>query len=232
MRAKKPLLVLVLTLALIAVALILPAAAYGKSAAKAVSWVKVNTNCRLPDSNFPDLTFHGATVARVEQLADESLRGRVIVKVFREFYPMGTAQAPTLFRYTVKSKYFASPDWWDYEPPGVSHADFFIAAAGNWPADLGPVPDWWAGYRGAAVADFVAYVPITQYPENLPWLAFYTPYGTPSIPYRFMFIDSGKSGRADVMLNWLFVGLPGMPWMPTVWTVPIQSGNIQVHVGT
>ncbi len=230
MRAKKPLFVIVLTLILLAVALILPATAIG-AGKQPVSWVKVNTNGWYPDSNFPDLKDHGATVARVEQLADDSLRGQVAVKVFREFYPMGPEQTPTLFRYIVKARAFTSPDYWDAPlGPHLAHADFFVATPDNWPVDLGTAPSWWASYKGAAVADFVAYVPVSQYPESLPWVALYPP-DTPSIPYRFMFIDFGKSGKADVMLNWLFVGLPGLPWLQTVWTVPIQAGNIQVHVG-
>jgi hypothetical protein len=228
MRVKQPLLLIVLTLVLLAVALILPAAAFGKSDLnKPVSWVKVNTNGWSPDSNFPDLKDHGATVARVEQLADGSLRGQVAVKIFREFWP-DTNGDPTLFRYTVKTRAFTSSDWWDYPggPFALAHGDFFVANANNWPADLGTAPAWWASYKGAAVADFVAYVPVSQYPESLPWPKLYEA-GTPSIPYRFMFIDFGRSGKADVMLNWLFVGF----WMPAGWNGPIQAGNIQVHVG-
>jgi hypothetical protein len=227
MKAKKPLVVVVVALALLAVALILPAAASGKpDLDKPVSWVSVGTNCWLPDG------FHGGTEAKVEKFADGTLSGKVIVKVLREFYPPD----PTPFHYVVKTSDFTSPDWWDYAPPGLAYSDFFYATAGNWPADLGgasSAPEWWFDYEGAAVADFVAYVPVSEYPESLPWLVFFRPPFTdpfpaaPSIPLRFMFIDSGKSGRADVMLNWLFVG----SWMDTVWTVPIQAGNIQVHVG-
>lgn len=230
MKAKKLLLLIVLILVLLAVALILPATAFG-AGSPPVSWVKVNTNGWSPDSNFPDLKDHGATVARVQQLADGSLRGQVAVKIFREFWP-DTNGDPTLFRYIVKTKSFTSPDYWDYPggPFALAHGDFFVATPDNWPADLGTPPSWWASYEGAAVADFVAYVSVSQYPESLPWVAFYPP-ETPSIPYRFMFIDFGRSGRADMMLNWLFVGLPEMPWMPAGWNGPIQAGNIQVHVG-
>ena len=31
-----------------------------------------------------------------------------------------------------------------------------------------------------------------------------------------MFIDFGKTGKADLMLNWLFVGDPTTPWWPTI----------------
>ncbi len=236
MKGKKALVLVVLTLALLAVALILPAAAYGKCPAdKPVSWVSVCTSYRFPD-------MRGSTVANVQQLADKSLRGQVVVGVFREFWPLGEdPEDLTRFDYVVKTRAFTSPDFWDYDSPdnplypGLAHADFFFATANNWPADLGEAPEGWP-YGGAAVADFVAYVPISEYPEALPWLAYYrTPmadYDSPSIPLRFMFIDSGKRGRADVMLSWLFVGDPTAPWVPTAWTVPIQSGNIQVHVGS
>src|SRR5665647_1000839 len=189
MRVKQPLLLIVLTLVLLAVALILPATAFGKSDLnKPVSWVKVNTNGWSPDSNFPDLKDHGATVARVEQLADGSLRGQVAVKVFREFWP-DTNGDPTLFRYTVKTSAFTSPDWWDFRggPFALAHGDFFVANANNWPADLGTAPSWWASYKGAAVADFVAYVPVSEYPQPPPPLvSLYLSADplTPSIPYR------------------------------------------------
>jgi hypothetical protein len=142
-----------------------------------------------------------------------------------------------MFHYVVRTSDFTSPDWWDYFPPGLAYSDFFFATAGNWPADLGgalSAPPWWSDYEGASVADFVAYVPVSEYPESLPWLDNYRfpdpPYIAPSIPLRFMFIDAGKSGKTDVMLNWLFVGLPGMPWYRTVWTVPVQHGHVQVQV--
>ena len=239
MKAKKPLLLIVLTLILLAVALILPAVALGKPALNPpVSWVKVGVSGQSPDSNFPNLRDFHATAAYVQQLADKSLRGQVVVSVFREFWPDANGD-PVLFRYTVKTRAFTSLDWWDYPggPLALAHGKFFIAKANNWPADLGPAPSWWASYKGAAVADFVAYVPISEYPQPLPpWVGYYLASEplTPSIPYRFMFIDSCKPGKGDVMLNWLFVGGPPaypLPWMPTGWDVPIQAGYIQVHVG-
>jgi hypothetical protein len=234
MKAKKPLLLIVLTMILLAVALLLPAAAFGKPASNPpVSWVTVGVSGRSPDANFPGLTDLGATAACVQQLADKSLRGQVVVSVLREFWAIPPATSPTLFRYTVKTSAFTSPDWWDFSggPIALAHGDFFIAKANNWPADLGPAPSWWASYKGAAVADFVAYVPVSQYPALLPWVGYYLAGDplTPSIPYRFMFIDSCKPGKGDVMLNWL-IGSSGW-WEPTIWAVPIQAGYIQVHVG-
>jgi hypothetical protein len=223
MKAKRPLLLVVLTLVLLAVALALPAAAFGKPAANTpVSWVKVNTNYWLEGG------FHGSTEANVQKLANGELRGQVVVKVFRESYDGGQ----TWFHYVVKTGAFTSPLYWDApeSPFPLAHSDFFIANPGNCPAGLGIDPTLWASYKGAAVADFVAYVPRSQYPKDLPWIALYPP-ETPSVPLRFMFIDSCKPGKPDVMLNWLFVGDPVAPWMPTIWTVPIQSGNVQVHVG-
>jgi hypothetical protein len=222
MKAKKTLVLVVITLTLLAVALILPAAAYGKCPTnKHVSWVSVCTSYRFPD-------MRGSTVANVLQLADESLRGQVVVGVFREFWPLGEdPEDLTRFDYVVKTDSFTALDFWDAPlGPHLAHADFFFATTDNWPADLGEAPEWWPDYKGAAVADFVAYVPVSQYPELLPWPKFFG--DIPSIPYRFMFIDSGKRGRADVMLNWL---ISDVGWQPTVWTVPIQTGYIQVHVG-
>lgn len=245
MRAKKPLIVLVVTLALLAVALILPAAAFGKTADlnKPVSWVSVGINSN--SSGLPD--FHGGVTAKVQRLADgpvtdDNVRGQVVIKVFREFWPefWPLGGALVQFKYVVKSSTFYSPGWWDYFPPGLARADFFTAAEGNWPADLGAAPAGWP-YKGAAVADFVVYVPVSQYPESLPWVWLYThnpdpDLVPPSIPYRFMFIDCGEPGATDLWQSWLFTGVgweatqfdpavtPGDP-------VPIQSGNIQVHVG-
>jgi hypothetical protein len=237
MKAKKPLLLVALTLILLAMALLVPAAAFGKPAPNPpVSWVKVATDYSFPDSDFPGLTDRGATVACVQQLADKSLRGQVVVSSLREYWAIEPSTTPTLFRYTLRTNAFTSPDFWDAQyGPHLAHADFFVANKNNWPADLGGTPDWWADYKGAAVADFVAYIPVSQYPASLPWLVYYrTPfadYDCPSIPLRFMFIDSCRLGRPDVMLNWLFIGDPTTPWMPTVWTVPIQSGFVEVHVG-
>ena len=232
MKAKKSLLLVVLTLALLAVALILPAAAFGKSDLnKPVSWVSVgtNTNRLLLDSEPADgAILHAGTTAKVQKLADGSVRGEVVVKVFRELWALDPVNHPldlTLFNYVVKTSAFTFG-------PYPAYAEFFFAAPGNWPeADLGLPPGWWFDYEGAAVADFVAYVPVSEYPELLPWVALYLDAGSPVVPYRFMFIDSDEPGRADVMLNWLFVGFPTMPWMQTFWAVPITNGNIQVHVG-
>jgi len=235
MKAKKPLLVIVLALALLAVALLLPTAAFGKPAPNpSVNWVNVSTMGQSPDTNFPGLTDLGATVACVRQLADKSLKGTVVVSVLREFWAIPPATTPTLFRYTVKASAFTSPDYWDYPggPIALAHGSFFIANKNNWPADLGPAPTWWASYKGAAVADFVAYVPVSRYPANLPWIGYYLAADPdmPCVPYRFMFIDSCKPGKGDVELNWL-IGASGW-WEPTIWGVPIQSGCIQVHVGS
>ena len=141
MKGKKALIAVVLTLALLAVALIL-AAAFGKAAecrhSNPVSWVSVCTSYRFPD-------MRGSTVANVQQLADKSLRGQVAVGVFREFWPLGEdPEDLTRFDYVVRTNAFTSPDWWDYvtpDWPGVAYSDFFVAKADNWPADLGPAQD-------------------------------------------------------------------------------------------
>lgn len=226
-KAKKPLLITVFAVVLLAVALVLPAVTWGKpttpAANKPVSWVSVGTNFWQGDDPGE---FHGGTAAKVQKLADNSVRGQVVVKVFREFWLTGEDDTATLFHYFVKTKDFASPDFWDAPLGyGLAHADFYVGAEGNaWPADLGDEPEGWP-FEGAAIADFVAYVPVSEYPESLPWVGWFG--DVPSIPYRFMFVDFGEPGAADLMLNWLFIG----SWYPTVWVTPIPAGNIQVHVG-
>jgi hypothetical protein len=229
MKAKKPLIVAVLTLALLAVALILPAAASGAKPAgpgdeQRTSWVEANTHYRFSDG------LHGTTVASVRKLADNSLTGQVVVAVLCE--PCLVDGSRTWFKYRLETRAFTSRLFWDARlSPLPAHAEFFFAGKNNWPADLGSDPSWWSDYEGAAVADFIAYVPVSEYPESLPWVALYPP-GTPSIPCRFMFIDSGKSGEDDLMLSWRFVGDPTALWYPTIWQqAPIHHGNVRVHVG-
>jgi hypothetical protein len=240
MKAKKPLLALVITLALLAVALILPAVASGKPAgpSKPVSWVSVGVNTNnsmLNDEPADQVMLHGGIAAKVQKAGD-SVRGQVVVKVFRELWALDPDNHPedlTMFQYVVKGSDFSSPDFWDgpFSPHPLAQANFFLAAPGNWPPDLGPAPDWWASYAGAGVADFVVYVPISEYPELLPWPKYFG--DVPSIPYRFMCIDSGEPGKSDVLLSWLPVYVEGLGffWTPTVDWAPIPAGNIQVHVG-
>jgi hypothetical protein len=176
-------------------------------------------------------------------LADNSLEGQVIVKVLRESYLIDGARR--WFDYAVESRTFASPDFWDApgSPYPLAQEHFFYAGEDNWPADLGSAPSWWSDYKGAAIADFVAYVPVSEYFSEYqesppPWVELYLRNDPrpPSIPYRFMFIDTGKyggEGHHDLLLNWLFVGDPTTPWNPTVWTSTalFHSGDILVHVG-
>ncbi len=241
MKAKKALVLVVLTVALLAVALILPAAAFGKAANpnQPVSWVNIGDNSNgadLPDS-------HGGLTAKVEKFADDSVRGEVLIKVLREFWP---DEAPGVrFHYLVKTRDFTS-DWWDswleaYYGLPDDNAEFYVASDDNWPAELGERPQGWP-YGGAAVADFVVYVPISEYKQIPPWLGLYlrNEPPPPSIPYRFMFIDRGGPGATDLTQSWLVVDLgfwhgwyatqfdpavtPGDP-------VPTGAGNVQVHVG-
>ena len=240
MKAKKSLLVVVLSLVLLAVALILPAAASSEPAEpgedQPVSWVKAYTTYRFSDG------FRGATEASVRTLADKSLKGQVVVKVLRESYLIDGTR--TWSDYAVETRAFTSPDFWDApgSPYPLAQAHFFFAREDNWPADLGSAPSWWSAYKGAAVADFVAYVPVSEYLSEYsesppPWVGLYllNDPAPPSIPYRFMFIDSGRSGEddSDLLLNWLFVGDPTTPWYPSIWTdvAIVHCGSILVHVG-
>jgi hypothetical protein len=80
MKAKKPLLVLVVTLALLAVALILPAAGYGKAPDNPVAWVNAYTN-----SNHTTVDQYGAKIslsADVKLLGSGELVGNVVNKVY------------------------------------------------------------------------------------------------------------------------------------------------------
>lgn len=93
-------------------------------------------------------------------------------------------------------------------------------------------------YEGADIAEVVGYLPNPAYdPEN-------PDMGPAMIPLKFLWVDFGEPGKADLMQWYVFTPpneeIPFFHWEPQLiiegvipWgdPIPIPNGNIQVHVG-
>jgi hypothetical protein len=216
MKLKKPLLLVVLTLVLLAVALILPATGYGK-AAPDNSWASININ-----SNHLLLPTHTGMTGKVQLSAGGTLTGQVILKDLR-WYENG---AWVHFKTTLDT--FADVyGIYFFAPPIICHGE-------DYPGVL--LGDY--DYTKADIAEFVAYVPNPAFDPNDPTLA------PPSIALKFLWIDFGQPGKITNLEQWyVFMPPPGSPtpewvpqdivpgYLPYGVPVPIPNGHVLVHVG-
>jgi hypothetical protein len=240
MKAKKPLSLALLVMALLAVALILPSAAAGWSDA-AVNWVKGNYNS---NNDFPD--FQNGFTIRVQQGSElTDVEGFVIQKLMYTSNP-AFALCPEERRATE-----FSPEGWDEDPYwyyvwtgffGLD-PDYALYYARFYDIDDDPVYPW-PGLEepsnaddivNANIADFVVYL-------DAGFLADY--YGLPpqihwtTYPHRYVIVDFDDPDKEDLVqiygLN-LFVG----GWITQLGQsagldaelLPVRATCFEVHVG-
>jgi hypothetical protein len=223
---RRSVVLVVIILALLAVALILPTAASGKAADS--SWVRGAAN---QNNAFLPFDWHAGMSINVQKTGDD-VKGIVIQKVLR---------SPDGYHYLLNSKAFTDPFWSpDVEGVHFYHGEDYAALEDpdlQYPAGEDYLPE---GIENAEVADVIVFYPVSQFPFDL---------GLPSgfaLPYRIVLFDYGEPGKGvdlvqvfvpDLATSWwapnsadpgLFMGLPESEW---AYPDPILSGNIQVHVG-
>lgn len=235
MKAKKPVLLATLVVALLALGLILPATV---AAGDDDSSSSVEGNCTV--NMLPDVLI-GFTID-VQQSEGGTLDGVVLQKIMRVPDP-AWADVPAVRKATVFTIEY-SP--WVY-PFGMSdtyteYSSFHEAGDSyTWPADL-PLPKLLAddptAYDLANIADFVVALPTTNSPLPFdPW------------PHRYVVMDFGEPDTKDLVqiYGWWFDESGTWGWFPQVVyagefyaenpqyvpgdPIPVLKGDFQVEVG-
>jgi hypothetical protein len=234
MKVKKPLLVVALLLALIAVALVLPVTAFGANHNRPVNWVNGSYNTKgigLPYDHI------GFTVDVQQGIEPTDIEGFVLQKVMLASDP-DFDDAPVVRRATefvledpwrsFWSTFGLDPMYLDGyasfygagDNPGYGWSDFF--------------PDIWfapptnpVDCDGANIADFVVSLDASFLPA---------PYTFDLWPHRYVILDFAEPGRADLaqIYGWVPIEEGFGVWFPLLSTgdlVPVPGGNFQVHVG-
>jgi hypothetical protein len=168
MNAKKPLLLIVLVVALLAVGLLVPSTVS--------AWP-----CQVPTASVvgsSDLINTPESYARLYlnvRRTNDALDGSVVLHRTR------TADDRLPLGWIVGTEFTDQPYWPDFFEQSFERADFHKAFTPySWPTDLGPEPLLAGTYYRARIADFVCYIP-NPFPE----LAFLGE----TYPHRYVVID-------------------------------------------
>jgi hypothetical protein len=218
MKAKKPLLLAVLIVALLAVALILPGVATGKSDSQPMNWVKGNYNTN--NTGLPEVL--GGFTINVAQLAGGTLTGQVVQKVIltdKEWLQSApTVRVASVFYDPVWADFYAGWPFFMDDEYLDNYADFHAAGDSYvWPADL-PVPKRVDDYHEGNIANFVAYLP--AYFLGLPY----------PMPHRYVVIDFAEAGEDDLVqiYGWSPVD-PYDPFGEYSWQPQLVSTNPLIY---
>lgn len=239
MKGKKPLLLAVLVVALLAVALIVPAVASGKSANQPVN--RVTGNYNSGDLNLPDS--HAGFTVNVQQGSElTDIKGFELQKIMQRDPEGDFANAPVVRRAT---EFVLEGPWrsfWSYFGLADTYLDgyarFYGAGEnpscgwGNFFPDIFFPPTNLVGVdlSEANIADFVVSLNASFLPP---------PYTFDLWPHRYVIVDFDEPGRADLVQLYGYVPIDegfGL-WWPALLPdgnpdlAPVPAGNFQVHVG-
>jgi hypothetical protein len=127
MKAKKPLLLFVLTLVLLVVALILPAAASASTPGpkKPLNWASAGGNTNNTFVNLEDgVTFQGGYSYLVKELSDHSLVGHVQIDIVKSNFPGLVKNRDSTTWLTFEDPLGLLPDG-SFHEDGTQDVDFF-----------------------------------------------------------------------------------------------------------
>jgi hypothetical protein len=227
MKGKKPLLLAVLVVALLAVGLIVPVAAFGANPNQPVNWVTGNYNT---NSVYLPWELHIGFTVNVQRGTEQTdVKGFVLQEVMREpLYDADGNLNPFAFAPVVRraTEFSPKPDeawFWmltELEPPYFENYARFYEGTGD--------------YAGANVAEFIIYLPVDFLADFNPGLPFTT------MPHRYRIYDFGEPGRDDLVQveGWSLSDPDDFEspwtWVPALFLgtpVPVPAGNFQVHIG-